>query len=487
MHGAFVAGASRGAASENDLLNEAAMLTAMRRAGLVPLEGDEAPITVNGTDDLPPLSAGLEDLRLALTLSGRLAIEWCREAALRGWRVPDAALPALLDEMAKVPDGWRDALPALGRRGLWLASLNPAWQGVAQRRSATSREEALERWSEATLGERKSLLKGVAQDRESSLALVQSTWKSDTAKVRVGLVETFAEGVQPQDAEFLLLCLEDRSLEVRYAAAVGLMRLGEASYAKEVGDLAREFMETEPSVKVEAPQGDDKRLERYGIAAFKGAADVRQRQERLTRLVSVVPPSAWISDVPEKPASGFMGIVRRVFSGDSPDPLRTFIRKVPLGNEGHAFRRGLMEAVAHAADPDWATAIAEETWQGWSGWFGGIIPLISRPNQEKLAKEAWQPMAKTHGSAFFDFAISDKPWSPEFTRWFITTVLSAPVAPDMRYYPSFAREAAYLMDPDAAEFPREIPELWEDVVLHWARILDLRRSIRRTFRETPKP
>ncbi len=109
-------------------------------------------------------------------------------------RVDGATAPLLLDWWARQPRRSEPVFAALGRRGEWLASLNPDWhKPVAatetslrcRRRCARVRQEAPSGSQVLTTVRR--------QDPARALALVESTWQSDGANVGQRFLEAFRE------------------------------------------------------------------------------------------------------------------------------------------------------------------------------------------------------------------------------------------------------------------------------------------------------
>lgn len=125
------------------LRQRAAILTLTRRAGYLPVTVDPC-----GFTPVPEESAGAESggspertailarrLGEILDHRPRLAPEWLRRLAAAGGVLPVESLPRLLELAISDPLVAPLVRPVLGRRGEWLAGLNPAWQGlIAPRR-----------------------------------------------------------------------------------------------------------------------------------------------------------------------------------------------------------------------------------------------------------------------------------------------------------------------------------------------------------------
>lgn len=118
------------------LLDQAALLTAARRAGRRPYHAELPPAA---EEDPRPMVSRAATRRLARILGGEntdLLVEWLTAVAGRDLRLPPQYLPALLDRARRSassnPDPEEARLRALlamagGSRVRWLAGLNPAW------------------------------------------------------------------------------------------------------------------------------------------------------------------------------------------------------------------------------------------------------------------------------------------------------------------------------------------------------------------------
>src|ERR1051325_2285486 len=127
-----ILGRLEGAESEVLLLHSAAVVALHQAAGRMPAEAPPAPVAVCEGDDLPACGERSAQ-HLALMLGGeyREALdEWLAALGSAGKRVGEMLLPALLNYGAATKERREAILAVLGRRGVWLASLNPAWSYV---------------------------------------------------------------------------------------------------------------------------------------------------------------------------------------------------------------------------------------------------------------------------------------------------------------------------------------------------------------------
>ncbi len=162
--------------------------------------------------------------------------------AARGQRLPEAWLPAAL-ELGRRSIAMRAPVAAvLGTRGHWLAAQRDDW------RWAVGNDQAADevRWADGTLEQRSVLLRhersrAPAAARERLAAALPEL----PANERAELVGALATGLSGDDEPLLESLLQDRSREVRQAAATLLQRLPASAF------VARAVARVEPLLRHE--------------------------------------------------------------------------------------------------------------------------------------------------------------------------------------------------------------------------------------------
>lgn len=224
------------------LLDEAAVHTVRRRAGLRPAAATAPPDRAED-DPRPPLPTAARR-RLALLLTDRsggtgsrrgtapdlleLLPQWLATANAHGYAPPPELLPALLDAARGRTDLRPPALTFAGPRARWLARLNPDWKfalratpGVGAVLPAPEDGEQVHlRWEEGLFAERVALLASVrAHDPAAARALLTGTWGTERAEDRLMFLDSLRTGLGDADEPFLEQALTDRSKNVRATAA----------------------------------------------------------------------------------------------------------------------------------------------------------------------------------------------------------------------------------------------------------------------------
>lgn len=230
--------------------------------------------------------------------------------------------PALLPSALSLPKPYRAELrSALGERGAWLARMEPAWGWVMSDDTGDEAPEEIPAeadrlWEEGSHEQRVALLRRVRRvDPGRARDWLASGFAKEKADRRAALLEAFAVGLGPDDEPFLEKALDDRSQQVRAAAAPLLARLPGSAYAARLRERADTMLSweqpTQPSgflgkvgallgggggkakLLVEPPQEvDAKSWERDGIPATPPQG-VGKRAFWLTHILARVPPAHW--------------------------------------------------------------------------------------------------------------------------------------------------------------------------------------------------
>ncbi|MEU6770973.1 DUF5691 domain-containing protein [Streptomyces sp. NPDC046759] len=303
------------------LLDEAAVATVRRRAGLRPARAARLPEPAPG-DPRPALPAAAAR-RLATLLAGRsaggtggrrgsspdlmeLLPQWLAAANAHGYAAPPQALPALLDAARGRTDLRPAALAFAGPRALWLARLNPDWRfalraapgGGAALPDPGDGEGVRRLWQEGLFAERVALL-GALRAGAPGLAreLLASTWPTERAEDRLMFLDSLRRGLSPADEPFLEQALGDRSRNVRATAAELLSALPASALAARMAVragacVALDHTGHSSAIVVEAPHACDSGMERDGVVATPPAGR-GERSWWLGQLVEAAPLATW--------------------------------------------------------------------------------------------------------------------------------------------------------------------------------------------------
>jgi len=309
---------------EGALLAASAIVALFQRNGQLPAR-EETPLPeACDADDLPACSPRAAH-HLAAMLGGThraLLPEWLAALAAAGRRAPAALLPDLL-ELGRAHAELREAiLPALDRRGRWLAAHNFDWSYArTELRGLRTELETGSLSPQSSVlntdwqtGARPARITLLSELRGSAPALarqlVESTWATEKADDRTAFLAALAVGLSMDDEPFLEGALDDRSKEVRRSAAELLERLPESRRAQRMLERALPLLAWVPAEKprmlglrqghkarlaITLPDACDQAMQRDGVEP-KPPADRRDMGAKawwLLRLLRAIPPTTW--------------------------------------------------------------------------------------------------------------------------------------------------------------------------------------------------
>lgn len=224
--------------------------------------------------------------------------EWLAAADRAGKRVPEELLPVLL-ETGRTNAEYREAIePVLGKRGVWLAAQQPTWSYVQH--AGPDIEAA---WETGNRDARLSLLAKLrATNPARARELVAEGWKQEPADIRAAFLKSFDTALSMDDEPFLEAALDDKSKQVREAAAELLAKLPQSRLVARMIERSRAYVTLREvkkllvsktfKLEVTLPEELDQSAVRDGIstAAKPGRG---QKAGWLLDILSRVPPSTW--------------------------------------------------------------------------------------------------------------------------------------------------------------------------------------------------
>jgi len=285
--------------AERALLSAGVAIALYRRAGRVP-DRTPAPLPEpSALEELPRCSA-LAGHHLSVMLSDQhddVLPEWLGALIAAGQRVPEESLVALLDLGRRQPSLQELILPAIGRRGHWLAAQNPAWDY-----GRGGDDESL--WQTGGRAARVAALTRVRRrDPAGARALLAAAWASEPADSRAAFLATLQTGLSLADEPFLEAALDDRSKDVRQTAADLLARLPESQLCARMIARVRPLLRfvapglralagKKPKIEVTLPAECDKAMLRDGVEK-RPQAGTGEKAAWLRQMIGMVPPRTW--------------------------------------------------------------------------------------------------------------------------------------------------------------------------------------------------
>lgn len=302
-----VLGALSSESPAGKLLAAFAVLTRYELCGSLPRPAD-APPEPAADETAPPCSRRAGEL-LAQILAmannetkAHLVGEWLAAASRTSQRVPHRLLPALLDYGVASRPARAGIGKVIGMRGPWLMRLNPRWQF-----GANESEDPSSVWATGSRDQRVAVLNRVRGDNLAAARdLMRSTWKEDAADDRALFVSALVVGLDAQDEAFLEACLDDRSKQVRTAAAELLSRLPGSALVNRMISRAQPLLQFQAgkrggilrkaaaaTIDVKLPPDDfSADWARDGVVE-KPEGKTGRRQWWLMQFLAAIPPTHW--------------------------------------------------------------------------------------------------------------------------------------------------------------------------------------------------
>jgi hypothetical protein len=332
------------------LLDQAALMTAARRAGQRP--GPAEPLPGCEPDPGPAVSPAAAR-RLARIMGGEhsdLLAEWLGAAAARGLRPPPQLLPALLETARANPEssGWRRLVAeAGGSRARWLAGLNPDWEFAAQETGP-----AADAWRLGDPGQRRGYLAALrATDPAAARELVTASWEEAGSAERAGFLAVLTDGLGPADEPLLEAALDDRAAEVRSRAAFMLATLPGSALGLRMTERALRCLRIEQGNRgtrlvTVPPVGSDASMRRDGIAPspVAGRPQLADLNRFVVEILARTPLRAWT---------------------DAFGLTAAQVLAVPAGDWTPVLFVGWSRAAAAQHDRDWTAALFGRALTGW--------------------------------------------------------------------------------------------------------------------------
>ncbi|MFE6871025.1 DUF5691 domain-containing protein [Kitasatospora sp. NPDC057692] len=363
------------------LLELAALETVRRRAGALPVPA-AAPADRPAAEDPRPELPAPAARRLSLLLStrgggsgvlanvGELLPQWLATARERGYRVPAASVPALLDAARARSELRPDAVALAGPLGRWLAERNADWRFVqraaqdpvsapepapaaASAPKPASVPEAAPAegdrlWHEGLFAERVTHLTLLRRrDPAAGLALLRGTWSTERAEDRLLFLDALQEGLSLADEPFLEAALGDRSKNVRATAAELLSTLPGSALATRMAERARTAVRLSSHgthLLVTPPTACDPAMQRDGIPP-KSPTGRGERAWWFGEVIAAAPLSVWSGHTgltPERLLALRVGDAIDETSSTWADDLREAWARAAVRQQDAAWARALL-------------------------------------------------------------------------------------------------------------------------------------------------
>lgn len=235
--------------------------------------------------------------RILQDKSRELLQHWLEACAMSQHIVYPQHLPDLLNLGKQHVSLRKPIQTVMGERGKWLAQMNPDWMYML------STDEQI--WEEGKLEERKYLLENLRKkDPQAALALLQSSWKSESADLRAEFLTLMEVRLSADDLTFLEEALRDKSKKVK-STALNLLLLQKDSFiVQKIFHAASAMLEVKKSKSLFgfkgpgiafSPASMDHQLAEYGVNLESLDKNFTNEEYYTYELMEVIDPSHWES------------------------------------------------------------------------------------------------------------------------------------------------------------------------------------------------
>lgn len=353
--------------AEEVLLSAAALLTTARRAGVTPSPGPPPPQPAP-EDALPvvPHGAAARLNDLLTKPDWELLEQWLHACVSRGRRIPPAALPLCLDVAARHGDLAPAVMRAGGHRAAWLAANRADWSSLASHGAAraeppqgesTQAVPARDDWAFGGPDQRRAWLDATRRrDPATARRALEEDWGRQTKAERLALLEVLAEGLGPEDEDFLERARRDRSHEVSMLALGLLSCLPRSRMSRQYAAMSSAVLRRE-----RRRQTDRLEVDVAALTAVLKQSDIDVRlhgAHGLEHLLEFTPLQTWIEEWRATPGE---------------------ILELPVADGWAAtLHAGWTKAAVRQRDAAWAAALLAGADAGWLIALLDVIPEAQR-------------------------------------------------------------------------------------------------------------
>jgi hypothetical protein len=243
----------------------------------------------------------------------RLWLEYCHAA---GQLARPEALPALLDAAVRRHELRGMIAHVMGNRGQWLMRLNPAW------RMEIVTEDDTTVWQTGKPDARRALLTQLREtDAPRALALLQSTWSTESAADKVAFLNILEAQASGTDLSWLE-SLQEKGQKVTAAITNLLKHIPESKIVVTYQDVLRQAfvlrtgkvllgMLNKTSVEVNEKVTIPAEVLATGIERLSSDKRITDQQYILIQLAMKVPPAFWQAQLQQADARAVITLLQK--------------------------------------------------------------------------------------------------------------------------------------------------------------------------------
>ncbi|NIG54944.1 DUF5691 domain-containing protein [Chitinophaga sp. Cy-1792] len=388
------------------LLQTGAILMNYRQAGCQSLYMEDTLIRVSPDEERPYCSQeAVGSLTEAIELgSNALTKYWLELCSKAGHLIPPALLPMLMDKAIAAKQLRTPLMTCYGKRGEWLALLNPDWELLIP---GNEMELSTATWETGTTGQRCAVLNATRkEDPDSGLTLLMETWKQENAATRAALLECLETGLNSNDIPWLQQLTAEKSIKVKEKAWELLRLLPESDIVQQYWQLIKSSITlqnghigiTEPELPLPAD------IYKSGIDKLPASAmNLTDELYQLQQLIAAVPCS--------------------FFQEYLQEDITTCVQLLSAAG----FEKPLLKAAITFKETAWITALLQQT----SEFYPDVFHLIAAND---LQLYAMRFVEKEGSAVILKMGESSTEWSIPLTEQIFKFIAMHPYSYNRNYF-----------------------------------------------------
>lgn len=397
-----------------------------------------------------------------------------------GKRLPEEVLPDILEMGKNKQKDWDLLRKIIGARGEWLVQQNPDWQYIAL-------SHEVENWETGSKQERLAILRYWRKtDAAQGLALLESTWKTESVSDRVDFLNALSINLSIDDEAFLENSLDAKRQEERKIAAKLLTKLSTSQLVERMFSRVKRYIKINSNkLQISLPEKVSEGMSRDGINANAQWIKGGVKASRLGQMLAIVPPKRMEEYLKKSPKQ----LLHLYWKSEWRELLF----------------QATMEATALHNDEDWADAIFTFWMESANNYdvseFININPLLENISESLFNKIAIMGLtnAKTllseNHPVIHLLKLSPYAWQPALTKALIKNLQiwmeTANTYWSGWHYKGVLKKAAFHSNPKLVNqfemgWPREqrIWGTWEKEVDEFLGILRFRKAMIEELKKT---
>lgn len=283
---------------EANFLNYSSLIYQFRQSGAQPLNLKVLSVSPSAEEHLQTCSSHANNiLKTVIDEEVPQFIElWLRLCVSKQNVAHAEMIPYLLELGQKKKELRKFVAAAAGKRGEWLATLNPQWS------FSSVKEDSKTVWETGTFDERKELILNFRNSEpDKAIELLQSTWASEGANEKTAFLEILKVNLSAQDLNWLTN-LKEKGQKVNNAIVELMKSIPTSAISQEYQEVLKNAisfksgkallgMINKTTLNVDESVTIPDSIFKTGIDKLSSDKNVTDNQFIISQLLSIVPPS----------------------------------------------------------------------------------------------------------------------------------------------------------------------------------------------------